>query len=201
MDNGTCNADGCETLRGKHGAKGYCSKHYKRLRANGLADKVTRPQPGSTPVQSLEFHGWVITANGCHEFKGPRSSDGYGKITVDRKPYRAHRASYEAWVGAIPEGQLIRHTCDNPICINPEHLIPGTPKENTGDAVARQRVANGERSGQHKLTDTEVALMRSLYGAGKYTQRGLAKYFGCSQAQVSNILLAKQRVNETFKAA
>lgn len=201
MNNGTCNVDNCETLRGRHGAKGYCSKHYKRLRATGSAHKVMTAPSGSTPMQSLEFYGWEVATGGCWEYLGSKSSDGYGKITVDRKPYRAHRAAYEAWVGPIPCGELIRHTCDNIICINPEHLIPGTPKQNSGDAVERQRVANGERSGQHKLLDSEVALMRAMYSTGRYTQRELARTFSCSQAQVNNILLQKQRLNETFRAA
>lgn len=56
-----------------------------------------------------------------------------------KKTVWAHRLSYEITKGEIPKGMLIRHTCDNPLCINPDHLILGTPKDNHDDMVARGR--------------------------------------------------------------
>jgi len=193
-----CSIDHCSNLIGRHGAKGYCSMHYKRYLKHGDAATITKAPRGSTPAQSLHFAGWqVVPTSGCWNFAGRKNDDGYGVITKGRAPYLAHRAAYEVWTGPIPSGHLIRHTCDNRQCINPEHLLTGMPVDNTRDAVERQRMANGERHGMHKLTDHEVSAMRCEYARGGVTQRALARRYGCSQAQVSNVLLRKQRADET----
>jgi len=196
----TCSIEDCFNIIGKHGARGYCSTHYKRYRKHGDATHLTRLPRGSSPKDALRFAGWQVDhGSKCWNFAGHLDPDGYGVITKDSAPYRAHRAAHEAWVGPIPDGHLIRHACDNRRCINPNHLLTGLPADNTRDAQERQRLANGERHGMHKLTDEEVDTMRADYARGGVTQRSLAKQYGCSQAQVSNVLLRKQRQDETHR--
>jgi len=198
----TCSVEDCPTLIGKHGAKGYCSMHYKRYLKHGDATVITKVPDGSSPEYRLVFAGWqVVPSSGCWNFAGRKNEDGYGTITKDRGPYLAHRAAYEVWTGPIPDGHVIRHTCDNRCCINPDHLLTGLPADNMQDAVDRQRMANGERHGMHKLTDDEVNAMRCEYARGGVTQRALARRYGCSQAQVNNVLLRKQRADETHLLA
>lgn len=194
----TCSIEDCSTIIGKHGAKGYCSTHYKRYRRHGDAAHLTRLPRGSSPEEALRFAGWQVDhGSQCWNFAGHLDADGYGVITKGSAPYRAHRAAHEVWIGPIPGGHLIRHTCDNRRCINPSHLLTGLPADNTRDAQERERLANGERHGMHKLTDDEVDAMRDEYARGGVTQRALALQYGCSQAQVNNVLLRKQRVDET----
>lgn len=193
----TCNIEDCTNKVGRHGARGYCSMHYKRLRNHGDPTIVTRVPRGASIEYILRFAGWQVTATGCWEFSGWTDPDGYGSITVNGAPYRAHRASHELWVGPIPAGHVVRHTCDQRMCINPSHLLTGMPADNTRDAVERQRMANGERHGMHKLRDDEVNDMRHEYARGGITQRELARRYGCSQSQVNNVLLRKQRADET----
>jgi HNH endonuclease len=82
---------------------------------------------------------YVVNPNGCHVWTGALDKDGYGRIrgTVKNVPYFvfAHRAAYEEYVGPIPEGKLVLHKCDTPMCINPEHLYIGDSKDNGRDAV------------------------------------------------------------------
>lgn len=188
-----CSIEDCATEIGKHGARGMCSKHYKRWKANGDPNVVTVAPKGATALESLTFKGWTVTTSGCWEWNGKRDLDGYGTVTRSRRPYRAHRLAYEQWVGSIPDGHVICHRCDNPPCINPDHLFTGTPRDNSHDASGKDRLARDEWHGQCKLSSREVIQLREMYSTGRHTQRGLARSYGISQAQVNNILLNKQR--------
>ena len=81
----------------------------------------------------------------CWEFQGSRDEKGYGHIRGDAvsaqhpRKVRAHRASYQAFVGDIPEGMFVCHKCDNPCCCNPEHLFLGTPRDNVRDMLSKGR--------------------------------------------------------------
>lgn len=82
-----------------------------------------------------------INDNGCWVFMGCKIATGYGKIAsgIRNKPIFTHRASYAALVGEIPIGMRVLHRCDNPSCVNPEHLFLGTAKDNWLDAREKGR--------------------------------------------------------------
>ncbi|CRK82989.1 HNH endonuclease signature motif containing protein [Neobacillus massiliamazoniensis] len=82
---------------------------------------------------------WSEDENGCHIWNACTDKDGYGKFKMDGKPMRANRVSYQQHKGEIPKGLIVRHTCDNPACVNPDHLILGTQKQNNDDKVERFR--------------------------------------------------------------
>lgn len=81
----------------------------------------------------------IKEVNGCWEWQGKITNVGYGEITHLKKYMLAHRCSYKTFVGEIPEGKVVCHTCDNKKCINPEHLWVGTQKENSIDKVNKKR--------------------------------------------------------------
>ena len=98
---------------------------------------------------------------GCWVWKGSKRN-GYGLMSKGNKSVSAHRVSYEAFKGAIPKGMVVRHSCDNPSCINPGHLSLGTQKDNVMDREARgRRDVKGEQIGTSKLTEAEVIAIRS----------------------------------------
>jgi hypothetical protein len=77
----------------------------------------------------------------CIEWHGYRDKDGYGTVYVGNyKTVRAHRHVYEECIGPIPNGLILRHKCDNPPCVNPNHLEPGTQKDNARDRDERGRL-------------------------------------------------------------
>jgi len=97
-----------------------------------------------------------INSNCWNCISHPLDKDGYPKICRNNKETRGNRYVYEREHGEIPKGLVIRHTCDNPTCINPNHLVLGTYKENAEDRVSRDRGAFGERNGTSKLTEDQV---------------------------------------------
>lgn len=78
--------------------------------------------------------------NGCLSWAGSVQKSGYGEILVGGKKRRVHRVAYEAVFGPIPDGMVICHICDNPLCINPRHLVAATQRENIRDASVKGRM-------------------------------------------------------------
>ena len=114
--------------------------------------------------------------------------NGYPKCSVNKKREGIHRHYYRKYNGEIPEGYVVRHTCDNRLCINPKHLILGTHADNVADRVSRRRSACGENNGRAKLTYEEVKLIREDYSTSRST---LAKKFKVDPKVIRNIQQGK----------
>ncbi len=114
--------------------------------------------------------------SGCYLWLGYTTSEGYGRFNFGGKIENAHRVSYRDERGDIPAGMLVLHNCDNPTCVNPEHLRLGSDVDNARDRVKRRRVAR-------KLTDTQIREI--LTDGGKY--RDIAERFGVSASYISQI--------------
>lgn len=121
----------------------------------------------------------------CWEWRGSKTQGGYGILYHGRIVY-AHRVSYELHNGPIPQGMMVRHTCDNPGCVNPQHLLlgDGNGKLNAQDMVdrGRQHVVNlpGETNPSVKLTEGQVQDIRR----STLPQRVLATQYGVSQSTI-----------------
>lgn len=87
------------------------------------------------------FWSKVNKTGGCWIWTGALNQKGYGRFAVGRKSMPAHKVAWELVNGAWPVGKIGRHVCDNPSCVNPNHIIPGTIAENAADAVRRGRTA------------------------------------------------------------
>lgn len=142
----------------------------------------------------------------CLEWTAGRSRDGYGKFAPAHKSVRAHRVAWELAHGPIPACLHVLHRCDNPLCVDVEHLFLGTNEDNIRDRDAKGRhvaprgeahrarmrevAARGERHCCAKLNDASVRSIRQLRDEG-WTQRRLATKFGVSPSHIWSILARK----------
>lgn len=134
--------------------RGYCERHGSNLVEYG--NPV--PQKERPLEVRLREVGWTVTESGCWEWNGKRNDNGYGIFNARLLGYegaRAHRVMYEHFVEPIPEGMEARHRCDNPPCVNPDHIDPGTHAQNMADIFERGRHPSQNRtecSNGHDLT-------------------------------------------------
>lgn len=119
---------------------------------------------------------------------------GYGSFCLNGKPQGAHRAAYQIYVGPIPEGMDVCHTCDIPHCVNPAHLFVGTRADNVRDMLAkgRGRKARGERSGNAKYTSEQIAEIRRRHEAGE-TIVSLAREFHAGRNYFGRVIRRQRR--------
>jgi hypothetical protein len=134
-----------------------------------------------------------VTDEGCWQWCGAQSG-GYGQIKYGRSVCLVHRIMYEAVYGPIPAGMIVCHLCDNPGCINPDHLWIGTNADNVADRCRKGRSAFGVRNGRAKLTTAQVAALRAAWAAGERNMSRLARRFNVSPRNVGKIVRYETRV-------
>lgn len=142
-----------------------------------------------------KFLAKVEKTDGCWLWRGsiPKTGDGYGWFSLGNRSERAHRVAHQVFVGPIPAGMLVCHTCDNRICVNPAHLFLGTAADNNKDRASKGR--SSRRATRRKI-DFEIAQrIRAEWAAGGRLQREIGAAYGISQAVVSKIVLGQAWTN------
>lgn len=135
------------------------------------------------------FEAFVLRTDTCWLWQGYIEAVGYGRFYLTRGTMEwAHRAAYRFYVGPIPTGLFVCHTCDVRACVNPAHLFLGTNQDNMLDAKAKGRTTAGEKNPQAKLTREAVADIRASYRPGVVLQRHLAERYGVSRRAIGQVL-------------
>lgn len=140
------------------------------------------------PITTTEF--WnrieILGANDCWEWQRNRQKSGHGHQRIRGKTVSAHRHAYELTYGPIPPGLIVRHTCDNPPCCNPAHLIVGTHGDNARDRRDRGRgfSPKGSLNGRAKLTSQQVKEIRS----SSESQVVLANRYNVGRSTIQRVL-------------
>lgn len=128
-----------------------------------------------------------INENGCYIVTSHKPGwKGYVLFQRGEMKTRLHRFVYEQMKGEIPKGLVVRHTCDTPNCIAPDHLILGTPAENSADMVKRGRSIQGEKHVGSVLTEIEVRTIFDLLDHG-FRHADIAESFGVHRRTVYDI--------------
>lgn len=125
--------------------------------------------------------------NNCWLWTGAQSY-GYGKFWYNEKIDSAHRVMFAMYYGNIPDGKVIRHMCNNSICVNLDHLLSGTQKENMADRERSGHTNNGENVHLSKLTEKQVLEIREKYIPWKYSAYRLAKEYNVSRNSIRCII-------------
>lgn len=133
------------------------------------------------PSDLERFWSKVSKSEGCWEWTGGHNGVGHGRFWSDGALTGAHRFSWSLHRGVIPAGLQVLHRCDNPPCVNPDHLFLGTHRDNMQDSARKLR------TGMAKLTPEFVQLIRLCCGSGM-TQRYAARFFEVSQYAVWSIV-------------
>lgn len=114
-------------------------------------------------------------SNECWSWQGLRSH--YGLVAHGYRNHYAHRIAYEREHGPIPDGLVVRHTCDNRFCVNPSHLILGKQADNVRDAVERGLNCRGEQHGRRRLSEAQVREIKQHLREGRLSQRQIADLY------------------------
>jgi hypothetical protein len=131
---------------------------------------------------------------GCWLWAGRHDSNGYGRGHFKNRTVQlAHRWSYIIAKGPITNNLCVLHKCDNPACVNPDHLYLGDQKQNNSDRDqrGRQKTKRGEDHKLAKLTEDSVIAIRALHNPKTYPTRKLSKMFGVSQRKIMDVLHRK----------
>ena len=148
----------------------------------------------------------INNSTGCHEWTGWRDAEGYGSICINRERFRAHRIAFSLSSEDDIRGMCILHKCDNPGCVNFEHLVLGTHKDNMADKKSKgrqsggdthyartspEKLARGASAGGAKLKDDDVKKIRVLRNDNGLTLREIGAMFGVSLSTIHLIASRK----------
>lgn len=136
-----------------------------------------------------------ITETGCWVWIAGSTRTGYGRHYVNGTTVYAHRHAYELWIGPIPNGLYVLHKCDNPSCVNPQHLFVGSHLDNVADMIAKGRNSGnhkgvGEANGRSKLSAPEVKSIRQRYKNGE-SQTALSREFDLGVTAINKVVTYK----------
>lgn len=146
-----------------------------------------------------------LTETGCQEWTGYVGPAGYGMLRVDGIPCGAHRAAWVAHHGRIPDGMFVCHHCDNPKCVNIDHLFLGTAADNNWDKIRKGRGGyenrrnpgnrsnhrHGEQLHNARLTDAQVTEIRGRLTGRRGEQKELAAEYGVSPQLLNKVASGK----------
>ena len=139
----------------------------------------------------IAYEDKVVRQEGCWDWKGWMTGQGYGGIYFDSKTIGAYKASWIINNGMVPDGKWILHKCDNRICSNPDHLYLGTSSQNAIDRINRTALPKnmftcGENHPSAKLKTADVIRIKELIALGVPSTR-LAKEYKVNDQTISKI--------------
>jgi endogenous inhibitor of DNA gyrase (YacG/DUF329 family) len=164
-----CQGSGVKTWRSKRG-----------LSWKGKAEEE------KIPLMKIAFFDRIEKCEGCWEWIGSKTKAGYGIISFGGNPISAHRLSWKLHNGYIDSSDIVRHLCNNPICVNPEHLAIGTILDNARDRVRAGNSGKGSKNNFAVLNEEKVKEIKKLLLIG-VSGAEIGRRFGVTRTCVNAI--------------
>lgn len=151
---------------------------------------VTNDIVSLTEIERRRFFQKIKKTDGCWLWTGSKTEWGYGRVWLNRKFYQANRVSFAIHKHPVPKNKLVCHSCDNPSCVNPDHLFVGSDNDNWQDCrqKRRNRHPRGEEHGRVRLTTEQVMEIKRDYAPRKMPKRVFAEKFGVSVSCIQHIV-------------
>ncbi len=194
---GICLAEGCDRVVTKHGGFGYCSKHYQRFKKHGDPNRADwKKLEGENFEEKLKLNS-IEDENGCWIWQGAQNKSGYGSVNIGGgKTAQAHRLAFKLWCGELPDEFFVCHHCDQPLCVNPNHLFLGTNQDNIDDKMYKGRAYTGVHKGvlnaMSKLTNEQVKWIKYLCLKKGESQANVARLYEINKQTVNDIVNNKK---------
>ncbi len=193
----------------RHFALGYCRLHWRRFKRKGDPRDAGQLRNATAEQRfAIKFHRGA--PDECWEWIAGRGPDNYGIFWAgDRYPsgqpvtVGAHRYAYLTFIGPIPQGHEVCHSCDNPPCVNPAHLYTDTHANNSARSwkLGRNKGMPGEMNGRAKLTAEDVRHIRETYTGKRGELVGFARRYEVATITIANVLARKSWVDDSTPAS
>lgn len=141
------------------------------------------------PIPDLEKY--PMLSGPCWNWTACKTRHGYGQVRINYRLYYSHRVAWKILNGEFDDDLDVLHKCDNPSCVNPDHLILGSHQDNMDDATIKQRIPGGEIHHWAKLSEKEVLEIRERYAIGGISQRTLGDMYGVTRLAIHYIVRRK----------
>lgn len=184
----TCSIEECT---GPTVGRGWCRRHYNLWHRRGT------PAEPVAPTAIERFHKAYAKSPSPYGLPAPcwiwklSASWDYPQFKVDGHQVKGHKFSYQYHHGEIPEGYVVRHKCDRPLCVNPDHLELGTHSDNAQDRTRRNRTR------AKKIEQHQVEEIRVLIDQGHMTLVAIADHYGVTPGMIGHIKHGRMRLRPT----
>ena len=175
-----------EDRAGREGCRGRLADCLLDVDRGG----TDRSMKGRPPRDIYERFMEKVDRNGpggCWLWLVSQFPEGYGSFKVDGKTRQSHRVSWVLHRSPIPEGMDVLHSCDNPPCVNPDHLFLGTHVDNMADRDKKGRNVKGEKISHAKLSPLKVQRIRKLV-AGGALHNEVAREFRVARTTITKVV-------------
>ena len=181
----------CRCDCGKEKIFHTCNLLHGTAKSCGCIDSIHRGNYDEDAKKKL-LDSIKIADSGCWEWQRSRHKQGYGHFPYKRKVMLAHRVSWILYHGILDPNILVLHKCDNPSCVNPDHLFLGTDRDNVLDSISKNRFYRGMKKKPYSIKQSQIDEIRQLSSKG-WSQKKIGQHLGISREYVGAIVRGTSR--------